>query len=173
MKKLLRNPFLNTSFFKFKKKGSESGFSLMEIIIVIAIIGTLVGVIISRISGGADNAKVGITDTKAFTLQSKLIQYQMAHDNKFPTSEQGLQALTQPTGGVAIATEDETKDGWGNPFVYKLTAQGPLIQSMGKDGGQEGGASSALCYLNGKKVDCATAEGGGGGAAAGGAAAPN
>ena len=65
MKKLLRNPFLNTSFFKFKKKGSESGFSLMEIIIVIAIIGTLVGVIISRISGGADNAKVGITDTKA------------------------------------------------------------------------------------------------------------
>lgn len=129
----------------------ESGFSLLEIIIVIAIIGTLAGIIISRISGGADNASAGITDTKAFTLQSKLIQYQLSHESKFPTTEEGLRVLLGSSGGVSIATEDDLKDGWGKPFDYRLTGKGPLIISMGKDG--QPNSASSLCYLNGKKVD--------------------
>lgn len=137
----------------------QQGFSLLEIIIVIAIIGTLVGIIVNRLSGGTDQAKVGITDTKAFTLQSKLIQYQLAHDNKFPTTSQGLQVLTTGTGGVPIATDDDLKDGWSNPFDYKLTPKGPLIISMGKEA--QPGAASSICYLNGKKLDsCSGADAG-------------
>lgn len=134
-----------------RKINSQQGFSLLEIIIVIALIGTLVGIIVNRLSGGADQAKVGITDTKAFTLQSKMIQYQLAHDNKFPTTTEGLQVLTQGSGGVPIATEEDLKDGWGNPFDYKLTPKGPLIISMGKDA--QPGSPSSICYLSGKKVD--------------------
>jgi general secretion pathway protein G len=143
--------FLN----KNKKRGtalSQAGFSLLEIIIVIAIIGTLVGIIVNRLSGGTDQARKGITDTRAFTLQSKLIQYQLAHDNKFPTTEQGLQSLTASTGGVAIATEDDLKDGWGNSFDYKLTDKGPLLISRGKDG-QTAAPEAYLCYLGEKKLD--------------------
>jgi general secretion pathway protein G len=143
--------------FKFKMRSTtktQAGFSLLEIIIVIAIIGTLVGIIVNRLSGGTDNAKVGITDTKAFTLQSKLIQYQLGHDNAFPTTAQGLQALTTGSGGVPIATDDDLKDAWNNPFDYKLTPKGPLVISMGKDG--QPNTNSSICYLNGKKLDSCT-----------------
>lgn len=140
----------------FKRRNSmtadQRGFSLLEIIIVLAIIGTLVGIIVSRLTGGSDSAKLGITDTKAYTLQSKLIQYQLGHDNKFPTTSEGLQSLLTGTGGVPIATDDDLKDGWGNPFEYKLTSKGPMIISLGKEGSAGNGADS-ICYLNGKKQD--------------------
>lgn len=158
MKKFLNLP---TTIMKMRKNAHlQKGFSLLEIIIVIAIIGTLVGIIMRSLSNGTDNAKLGITDTKAFTLQSKMIQYQLSHDNKFPTTTQGLQVLTSGSGGVPIATEDDLKDAWGNPFDYKLTSKGPLLISMGKDG--QPGTSSSICYLNGKKLDsCPTGDLGG------------
>jgi general secretion pathway protein G len=123
------------------RSAKQAGFSLLEIIIVIAIIGTLVGIIVNRISSGTDNAKLGVTATKAATLQSKLMEYQLKHDNKFPTTEQGLQVLLT---------------GWGNPFDYKLSSKGPLIISMGKDGVPEG--TTQICYIGGKEVDCAQAQ---------------
>ena len=142
----------------FSKKNKsfiqQAGFSLLEIIIVIALIGTLMGIVISRITSGTDNAKSGITDTKAYTLQSKLIQYQL-QEGKFPTTEQGLQALTTNPGSP-IAAEEDFQDGWGNPFDYKLTSKGPLISSNGKDG--QSGNRNSLCYLNGKKTDCNSAQ---------------
>lgn len=142
------------NFFKYNKiKGSQAGFSLIEIIIVVAIIGTLMGIIVARISGGTDNAKAGITDTKAYTLQSKLIQYQLAN-GKFPNTSQGLQALTT-NPGTPIASEDDLKDGWGNLFDYKLTAKGPFITSNGAEGTPN--SNGSICYLNGKKVDCNSA----------------
>lgn len=150
MKKLLS--FVQNVFSKCQKQKTfknADGFSLLEIIIVLAIIGTLVGIIVSRLTGGSDSAKVGITDTKAYTLQSKLIQYQLGHDNKFPTE---LNALLTGSGGVPIATEDDLKDGWGNPFDYKLTSKGPMIMSHGK-GAESGDTSSTICYLNGKKQE--------------------
>jgi general secretion pathway protein G len=141
------------SHIKIIKKTAQAGFSLMEIIIVVAIIGTLMGIIVSRISGGTDNAKAGLTDTKAYTLESKLIQYQLA-TGKFPTTAQGLQALTI-TSGTPIASEDDLKDGWGNLFDYRLTAKGPVIISYGSDGqGSTGDGDRSLCYLNGKKAEC-------------------
>lgn len=133
-------------------KKNEKGFSILEIIIVIAIIGTLMGIIISRISGGTDNAKAGITDTKAYSLQSKLIQYQLAN-GRFPKTEEGLEALTAGPG-VPIANSEDLKDGWGQAFDYRLKDEGPLIISMGKNHSQ-GNPNEWLCYLNGKKVkDC-------------------
>jgi general secretion pathway protein G len=138
------------------RSAKQAGFSLLEIIIVIAIIGTLVGIIVNRISSGTDNAKLGVTATKAATLQSKLMEYQLKHDNKFPTTEQGLQVLLTGSGGVSIATDDDLRDGWGNPFDYKLSSKGPLIISMGKDGVPEG--TTQICYIGGKEVDCAQAQ---------------
>ncbi|BBH52571.1 type II secretion system protein GspG [Fluviispira sanaruensis] len=144
-------------YLKIKKQlTAQAGFSILEIIIVVAIIGTLMGVIVSRISGGTDNAKSGITDTKAYTLQSKLIQYQLSF-GKFPTTAQGLQALTT-NPGTPIAVEQDLHDGWDNTFDYKLTNKGPLIISNGKDG--QPGSNESLCYLNGKKLDCKTVEAG-------------
>ncbi|APJ03275.1 type II secretion system protein GspG [Silvanigrella aquatica] len=145
------------NFFKLKKSvNPQAGFSLIEIIIVVAIIGTLMGIIVARISGGTDNAKSGITDTKAYTIQSKLIQYQLA-TGKFPTTAQGLSALTT-NPGTPIASDDDLKDGWGNAFEYKLTPKGPYIASYGSEGTPN--SPTSLCYLNGKKVDCKGSEAG-------------
>ncbi len=131
--------------------GSQNGFSLIEIIIVIALIGTLVTIIASRISGASDQANVGLTKTKAQNLVGKLLQYQIDHENKYPTTEQGLQVLLSGEGGVPIAAADDLKDAWGNPFSYKLTPKGPLIISWGKDG--QTGSKNAICFLNDKKLD--------------------
>ena len=139
-------------FFKtknFARTGSQSGFSLIEIIIVIAIIGTIVGIIVSRISGGKDNADVNLTGTKAGGLYTKLIQYQQEY-GKFPTTEQGLDVLLKGTGGVPIAKEDELKDAWGNPFQYRLSGKGPVIISGGKNADP---AVSGICYLAEKKLE--------------------
>ena len=128
----------------------QAGFSLIEIIIVIGIIATLMVIVVKNLTGGSDSAKLGINKTKAADLQAKLLNYQI-QNGSFPSTEQGLQALTAKVGGVAIAGEDDLKDAWSRPFEYKLTTKGPLIISLGKDGQQS--PESILCYLNGSQQD--------------------
>lgn len=139
-------------YLKIKSKFlAQKGFSLLEIIIVVAIIGTLMGIIVSRITGGADSAKDGITTTKAISLHSKLIQYQLANNGKFPTTEQGLQGLLV-NPGTPIATEDELIDGRGNKFDYRLSMkEGPCIISYDDTGKFN---DKTMCFIKGKKDDC-------------------
>lgn len=127
-----------------------AGFTLLELIITLAIIGTLMGLIYRFVSSGSDTANLQTTNSKASMIQQKLLQYRLTYSN-YPTTEQGLQALTVPSGGVSLITEEDLKDGWNNLFDYRLTSQGPLLISYGKSG--DPNANEKICYLNGKKLE--------------------
>ena len=104
----------------------ESGFTLLEIIVVVVIIGILATLIAPQIIGRVDEARVTAAKQDIRTLGTALDFYKM--DNfSYPTTEQGLQALVQKpddpsvrnwrAGGYLKATT-VPKDPWGNEYRY-------------------------------------------------------
>jgi len=126
------------------------GFSLIEILIVIALIGTLAGLMIANLdrffsAGKEDAAKIFVNQAVKTPLQ----MYSM-HMNGYPTSEQGLKALSTPPAGAGSRWrgpyfEDgkEPTDPWGQPYQYASpgTKSGKSydIWSMGPDKKNGGG----------------------------------
>ena len=130
-----------------KRGFRKAGYSLMEILIVLAIIGLLVALVgpeLMKTFGGAQ--------TKSATAQVKTIKEALNQMNidigRYPTDAEGLGLLTQAldgdvanwngpylSGGVPL-------DPWKKPYVYKLSETGePIIVSLGKDG-KEGGTGA-------------------------------
>jgi general secretion pathway protein G len=136
--------------------GNESGFSLIEIIIVLGILGTLIAVLIGNIGGGAEKAKVKSTAVKAGQVQQNLLKFQ-SDVGKMPTTAEGLGVLLNNPGnskwGGPYGSEDDSKDDWGNAFEYELTAKGAKLTSPGLDG--QVGTSDDLVYVGGRQVEVA------------------
>ncbi|NBO39017.1 prepilin-type N-terminal cleavage/methylation domain-containing protein [bacterium] len=152
---------------------AEAGFTLLEIIIVLGILGTLMAVLIGGIGSGGTKAKRKETAVKAANIQAKLLQYQ-SDVGRFPSTAEGLQALMTNPGGSAkwggpyFTAEDDIKDAWNNPFEYELTAKGNKLVSAGPD--SQAGTEDDFSFLNGRETEAA--EPAAGGAAAGGQANP-
>ena len=126
----------------------QSGFTLLEILIVIAIIGTLAVFVAPTLLGQSEQAKRDMAKMQIQKVQGMLDFYR-ARNGIYPTSEQGLQALVsepqteprptnyQPGGYV---NEDQIVDPWRRPFQYdspgQRNAYGVDICSLGPDGQQ-------------------------------------
>ena len=101
------------------------GFTLIEIMVVVVIMGVLAALLVPRLMGRADDARVLAAKQDISTLMQSLKLYRL-DNQRFPTTEQGLQALvTRPT--VAPLTPNWktggyvdrlNKDPWGNPYQY-------------------------------------------------------
>ncbi|RMH90863.1 type II secretion system protein GspG [Lysobacter pythonis] len=122
----------------------QSGFTLIEIVLVVMLIGVVVAFAASRILGGGDRAKVGLAKAQLQTTADKIEQYKM-DVGQFPAKLNEL--LTQPQGSSGwlgpYAKEVELKDPWGNPIQYKVPGEGgkPFsLVSFGRDG-KPGGSS--------------------------------
>ncbi len=131
-------------------KGQSGGFSLIELMIVIVILGVLASMLVMRLTGKPDEARVTVAKTDMRTLESTLKFYKL--DNYvYPTTEQGLQALLRkpesqplprnyPEGGYLESVE-LPKDPWGNEYIYRSPGEESRpfeIISLGADG-KEGG----------------------------------
>ena len=100
------------------------GFTLIEIMVVVIIIGLLAAVIVPTVIGKVDEARVVKAKQDIQSLETALTMYRL-DNSKYPTSEQGLNALvTQPTdptikhwkpGGYL---QRVSKDPWGNDYQY-------------------------------------------------------
>jgi general secretion pathway protein G len=99
------------------------GFTLIELMVVVVIIGVLAAVILPNVIGRDDDARVAVAKTDVNNIMQALKLYKL--DNQgYPTSEQGLQALSaRPTAGPAPANwkgyiEKLPNDPWGKPYQY-------------------------------------------------------
>jgi len=123
------------------------GFTLIEIMVVVIIIGLLAAFIVPQIMGRVDDARVAKAKQDIQSLETALTMYRL-DNSKYPTSEQGLAALvTQPTdpsikhwrpGGYL---QRVSKDPWGNDYQYVYPgAHGKEYDlfSMGADGAPGG-----------------------------------
>ena len=120
---------------------AQAGFSLIEIIIVVVLIGGIVAFAATRILGGGDRAKVNLAKAQVQTLAEKVQQYETDTGALPPT----LNALVQSDAGGWLgpyAKTAELNDPWNHPFVYKAPGEGkPFdLMSLGKDG-KPGGES--------------------------------
>jgi len=123
------------------------GFTLIEILVVVAIIAIFATVVALNVSGEVPKAKITKAKSDIQSIESALDQYKM--DNSFyPATEQGLQALIAPptTGRVPKHYRDGgyikrlPVDPWGNPYAYASPGvHGDIdIWSYGADGAPGG-----------------------------------
>ena len=123
----------------FYKKGSRSqkGLTLIEIIIVVALIATLMGIIIRNVSSQADSAK---EDQRRIQMGNvfQAMQLYRVHNNRYPTTEEGLNALVTDPGSKRwrgpYIEANKIKDAWGNAFEYESDGSTFKITSSGLDG---------------------------------------
>jgi general secretion pathway protein G len=122
---------------------AQRGFSLIEILVVMALIGIVIALVANRIGDGAVRGKVNATKIAIDSLSGKIETY--ALDNGGPPSR--LEDLVAKPGGSdnwagPYAKEKELKDPWNHPFVYTVPGSrsgGDYdLYSMGPDG-KEGG----------------------------------
>ena len=129
----------------FHEIKSNHGFTLIELMVVIVILGILVSFIAPRLMGRPDEAKQVKARIQMESLETAIKLYKL-DSGMYPTTEQGLQALVeQPQTGTLpkkwrkggyLEKGKVPKDPWGNEFVYLSPgAQGDYdIISYGADG---------------------------------------
>jgi len=129
----------------------QSGFTLLEIIVVVTIIAILAAYIAPKVAGRADDARVSKAKSDIRVLESAMELYKL--DNfTFPEQEQGLQALViKPSSGSEPKNwrgggyiKRLKQDPWGNDYQYRIPGENGEfdIYSFGADG-QAGGSEGA------------------------------
>ena len=125
-------------------RGYQDGFTLIEIMVVILILGLLATLVVTNVRGAIDRAKQSKAKSDLAEFKGALELYRGEHGS-YPTTEQGLQALVSPpsangdnsTGGNYIETLPQ--DPWGNPYFYQSDGSTYTLRSLGPSGQQGAG----------------------------------
>jgi general secretion pathway protein G len=133
---------------------AEAGFTLVEMLVVIAIIGLIMGLVGPRVLSYLGESKVKAAKLQIESFSSSLDLFYL-DVGRYPTGSEGLTALAQRPGNTSIWNGPYLKTGavpadpWGHIYVYRAPAErGPYeIVSLGSDG-QEGGSGTAADISN-------------------------
>ena len=128
---------------------AEAGFTLVEMLVVITIIGLIMGLVGPRVLNSLGESKVKAAKLQIESFSSSLDLFYL-DVGRYPTASEGLVALAQRPGNASIwngpylKTGSVPADPWGHVYLYRAPAErGPYeIVSLGSDG-QEGGMGTA------------------------------
>jgi general secretion pathway protein G len=132
-----------------RRERSEGGFTLVEILVVITIIGLIMALVGPRVLTYLNESKVKTAKIQIQSFASALDLFYL-DTGRYPSSTEGLGALVHPVGGLAVWNGPYLKGGtvpldpWGKPYVYRSPGQHGTydVVSLGSDG-QEGGTGTA------------------------------
>ena len=124
----------------------SSGFTLLELLVVIVIIGLLAGYVAPRYFSQVGRSEIQVARAQIESLEKALDQYRL-DVRRYPSTEEGLQALVAQPASVQAWQGPYLKkavpaDPWGRPYVYRTPGQKGEFEllSYGRDG-KPGGAS--------------------------------
>src|SRR5688572_24904297 len=127
----------------------QSGFTLLELLVVVAIIGVLAGYVGPRYFGQIGKSEVNTAKAQIDALEKALDQYRL-DTGRYPTAEAGLSALlerpqNEPKWNGPYLKKAVPLDPWGKPYLYRVPGQkGDFdLISYGKDAAPGGSGENA------------------------------
>jgi general secretion pathway protein G len=129
-----------------RDRRASVGFTLVEVMVVVVILGVLAALIVPRVIGRTDEARATAAKQDIATIQQALKLYRL-DNGRYPSNEQGLQALHVKPQSQPVPTnwkpylDKLPKDPWGNTYLYlNPGVRGEIdVFSFGADG-QAGGS---------------------------------
>ena len=128
-----------------RRKRIRNGFTMVELMAMLIIIGLLATLVVKKVSSQIDIARITTTKTNLKILHEAVNQFRIGL-GQYPSEDMGLLDLIQqpmdvpedrwPTGGY-LETTDLPKDAWGNEFVFQMYPESGkqfVIISFGPDG---------------------------------------
>ena len=125
----------------------RKGFTLLEIMIVVVILGLLAALVVPNLIGQGEQAKSKLVCVQMKSLKNALDSFKV-QEGRYPTTEEGLKALIKnpnpnkyknyPNGGF-LGSDRLPKDPWGDNYIYVNEGGKIDIISLGADG-KEGGS---------------------------------
>jgi len=138
---------------KLTRLNNKRGMTLIEIMIVVAILATLAAILGKAVASAGRKARVKEARIQIGELSKALDMY-YTDCGHYPSSDEGLNALApggestcQNWGPEAYLKKKDPLDPWGHPFVYTLDNGNYIIKSLGEDG-KEGGTGYAADITN-------------------------
>ncbi len=127
-------------------KSTQRGFTLIELMLVVIILGILATVAVTRFAGRAEEAKVQTAKSEIAGAYGTALQLFEIDCGRFPTTEEGLGSLKTSSSkgwkGPYIKAKD-FNDPWGNPYQYKCPGSNNPddydLYSFGPNGSEGGG----------------------------------
>ncbi|MCM8812143.1 MAG: type II secretion system major pseudopilin GspG [Candidatus Omnitrophica bacterium] len=129
------------------KMRKKKGFTLIELMLVIVIIGALVAMVVPKLAGRSEQARRTAAEADIKGNLSLALRLYEVDNGRYPTTEQGLKALLEkpaapplPTNWKGPYIEQEPVDPWGKPYNYRYPGTHPPrdydLFSYGPDGVQ-------------------------------------
>lgn len=132
-------PSMRYRFKTRRRRPGAAGFSLVEMLVVVAIVGLLIGLVGTGAIRQLQNSRVAAAEAQIAQLRSALDIF-LIETGRYPSEQEGLNALVQNTGQIPGWAGPYLRDGnlptdpWGGSFTYTLNQGQVRVGSLGADG---------------------------------------
>lgn len=128
---------------KERKRRNRNGFTMVELMAMLIIIGLLATLVVTKVATKIDSARITTTKANLKSLHAAVNQFKM-DTGRFPTEDEGLRALIEQPSDVEmwepggyLESTNLPIDGWNHEFIFELFPESGkqfVIRSAGPDG---------------------------------------